>query len=95
MKRNMQTVFAILAACEKEFDGQPTLASVRTFVASYSGAGEVEQAYHLSLLEHGGFIRFDKQDLEMMRSNPFVLLTWAGHDLLDFLKARIAKGELI
>ncbi|WP_167467111.1 hypothetical protein [Aquitalea magnusonii] len=84
----MQTVLAILEGCEKERDGRPTLASVCTYVADTTGAGHVEQAYHMTLLENGGFIRLEKQSLEMMRDNPFVLLTWSGHDLLESLNAK-------
>lgn len=82
----MNTVLAILEEVAKEPDGKPTSASVRRGVADKVGAGKVEQDFHLSLLESAGFIRFEKQSLEMQRDNPLVVLTWTGHDLLDKLE---------
>ncbi|WP_215782021.1 DUF2513 domain-containing protein [Paludibacterium sp. B53371] len=88
----MNTVRAILDAATTD-NGAPTLASLRKHVADTSGAGTVEQQYHLDLLEHAGFIRYLPQDgtASWKKDNPFVVLTWQGCDLLESIEKEHAK----
>lgn len=96
MRRNKNTVWAILDAATKE-GGTPTLASVRRYVAETTGAGNAEQSYHLDLLEHAGFIRYPPEGTASWdnEQNPTVMLTWQGWDLLESIeKEREARPTL-
>ncbi len=90
MKRDMETIRAVLEAIEAE-DG-----AVNHLQVTIPGVDEAAVGYHLALLHEGGYLIGDE-------STPFgstkivfhpIRLTWQGHELLDTIRSKSAWASV-
>lgn len=78
MKRDMDLVVKILEVAEFCFPDSET-----PIGPLFDNRDPMEIRYHLELLSKGGFLKTSKKNYGDLHG-----LTWAGHDLLDSLRAQ-------